>query len=79
MAGEGTREQEARAKQQRARSLAIALSLGFMAILFYVATIVRLGPNAIRPSEFRPPAQQAATPADAPAADAEACKKAGTC
>jgi hypothetical protein len=52
-----------------------------MAILFYVATIVRLGPNAIRPSEFRPPAEPAAAPADAPApaADAEACKEAGKC
>lgn len=66
-----------RAKQQRSRSIAIALSLGFMAILFYVATIVRLGPNAIRPSEFRVPVSESQPAASAP--DAEACKKAGTC
>ena len=79
MAGEGTNDEKMRAKQQRTRSIAIAVSLGVMAILFYVATIVRLGPNAIRPSEFRTAPAPAGATAVEPAADAEACKKAGTC
>jgi hypothetical protein len=33
----------AEAKRQRMRSIAIGLALGFMAILFYAATIIRLG------------------------------------
>lgn len=31
------------AKRQRMRSIAIALGLGFMVLLFYAATIVRIG------------------------------------
>lgn len=31
------------ARRQRLRSIAIALALGFMAIMFYAATIVRFG------------------------------------
>ena len=31
------------ARRQRLRSIAIALALGFMAIVFYAATIVRMG------------------------------------
>lgn len=37
-------EQESK-KRQRMRSLAIALVLGVMAVLFYLATIVHLGSN----------------------------------
>lgn len=37
-------------KRRRARSIAIALVLGFLAVLFYVVTIVKLGPGVlIRP------------------------------
>jgi hypothetical protein len=32
-------------RRERTRNLAIALALGGMALLFYLATMVRLGPN----------------------------------
>mgnify|MGYP001768445412 CR=1 FL=1 len=85
------RRDEERLRRQRGRSLAIALSLGLLVIIFYAATIVRLGPNAmdrdartIRGARNMPvegaggagAGAPAATPAPAPAAD---CKKAGTC
>ncbi len=34
-------------KRRRTRSLAIALALGFMVILFYVVTIAKLGPQVL--------------------------------
>jgi hypothetical protein len=34
-------------KRRRARSLAIALALGFMVLLFYVVTIAKLGPQVL--------------------------------
>jgi hypothetical protein len=34
-----------RARRQRMRSIAIAIALALMAVLFYAATIVRLGGN----------------------------------
>ncbi len=40
-------EEQERVKRQRMRSLAIALALGVMAVLFYLATIVHLGGNAV--------------------------------
>ena len=39
--------EEERKKRQRMRSLAIALALGGLVLLFYIATIVRLGGNAL--------------------------------
>lgn len=39
----GADEEEKRLKRQRLRSLAIALGLGFLVVLFYLATIVRMG------------------------------------
>ncbi len=42
----GTESEEAR-RRQRLRSLAIALALGFLVVLFYAATIVRLGGNVM--------------------------------
>lgn len=36
-----------RDKRQRMRSIAIAVALVVMAVLFYAATIVRLGSNAL--------------------------------
>jgi cell division septal protein FtsQ len=35
------------ARRRRARSIAIALALGFMVLLFYVVTIVKLGPQVL--------------------------------
>ena len=70
-------------RRQRTRSLAIGLALGALVILFYVATIVRLGPNSLRKDGLaRPHAIQPAavvtepSPPPAPAAD---CKRPGTC
>jgi hypothetical protein len=40
-------EERERIKRQRMRSLAIALALGALVALFYIATIVRLGGNAL--------------------------------
>lgn len=42
-----TQQEQERRKRQRMRSLAIALALGALVILFYVATIVRLGGNVL--------------------------------
>ena len=36
-------EERKRLKRQRLRSVAIALGLGFLVLLFYAATIVRMG------------------------------------
>lgn len=43
-------EEEARKRRQAWRSLAIALALGGLVLLFYVATIVRLGGNVVNRS-----------------------------
>lgn len=40
-------EDEERLRRRRMRSIAIALALGAMVILFYVATVVRLGVNVL--------------------------------
>lgn len=34
-------------RRRRARSIAIALALGFMVLLFYVVTIAKLGPQVL--------------------------------
>jgi hypothetical protein len=39
------REQEERERRRRMRSIAIALALGALVVVFYVATMVRLGGN----------------------------------
>jgi hypothetical protein len=39
------REQDERDRRRRMRSIGIALALGALVIIFYVATIVRLGGN----------------------------------
>ena len=39
--------EDEQARRRRGRSIAIALILGGLVILFYVATIVRLGGNAL--------------------------------
>ncbi|MBX3514694.1 MAG: hypothetical protein KF826_10625 [Xanthobacteraceae bacterium] len=43
---------EAQKKSRRRRSLAIGLVLAFLVILFYVVTIVKLGPGVMKKSEL---------------------------
>ena len=38
---------EEQKRRRRARSIAIALSLGALVVLFYVVTIVKLGPGVL--------------------------------
>ena len=40
-------DQRERARRRKMRSIAIALALGALVILFYVATLVRLGGNVM--------------------------------
>lgn len=53
MSGNGGRDNEhdgaeqERLRRQRTRSIAIALALVLLAVLFYAATIVRLGGNVV--------------------------------
>ncbi len=42
---------EAQKKSRRRRSVAIALVLAFLCVLFYVVTIVKLGPGVMKRSE----------------------------
>ncbi len=42
---------EAQKKSRKRRSLAIALVLAFLVVLFYVVTIVKLGPGVMKKSE----------------------------
>ncbi len=83
---------EDRSAEQRRRSIAIALVLGALVVVFYVATIVRLGPNALNKPSPRPaavPVQQStgsgktvdqgkSEPA-APKSGETDCKRTGTC
>lgn len=39
---------EEQKRRRRARSIAIALVLGALVVLFYVVTIVKLGPDVLR-------------------------------
>jgi len=39
---------EEQKRRQRARSVAIALALGALVLLFYVVTIVKLGPGVLQ-------------------------------
>lgn len=41
--GDHNESREARARRQRMRSIAIAVALGTLVLLFYAATIVRMG------------------------------------
>jgi hypothetical protein len=40
-------DQQERQRRRRLRSIAIALALGALVILFYVATLVRMGGNVL--------------------------------
>ena len=44
------RPDDRQAKAQRARSVAIAVGLLALAVLFYASTVVKLGPNALTSS-----------------------------
>jgi hypothetical protein len=63
-------------RRRRARSLAIAIGLGLLVVIFYAATIVRLGPNALRKESFGDVGAKSKT---IELQDQAACKKAGTC
>ena len=41
------RPTEEQARRRRSRSIAIALMLGALVVLFYVVTVVRLGPDIL--------------------------------
>jgi len=43
---------DAQKKSRKRRSLAIALVLAFFCVLFYVVTIVKLGPGAMKKTEL---------------------------
>ena len=77
MALTDTGDQERQRRQsQRTRSIAIGLALGAVVVLFYAATLVRLGPNALKKDGFASPeAQKKATEL----LEAANCKKKGTC
>lgn len=48
-------DQAERDRRRKTRSIAIALALGFLVMLFYAATIVRLGGNVVnRPLTLSP-------------------------
>ena len=61
-------------RRRKARSLAIALGLGALVVIFYVATLVRLGPNALKKDGFSEIGKKSV-----PLNDPAVCKKAGTC
>jgi hypothetical protein len=46
---EGVRLTEAQLKRRRSRSVAMAVALGVLVILFFVLTIARLGQNVMTP------------------------------
>lgn len=44
----GVRLTEEQLRRRRARSIAIAVSLAVLVVLFYVVTVVKLGPGVLR-------------------------------
>lgn len=65
-------------RRQRGRSLAIALTLGALVVIFYAATIVRLGPNAVNRDARAVRTGTSVVVPEGTGAVAD-CKKAGTC
>jgi len=65
-------------RRERTKSLAIAGALFAMVALFYAATIVRLGPNALNRDMTQRPAAESKAPAVTDKA-APACKAEGKC
>ena len=45
--GAGRRLSPAQLKSRRARNIAIGLAVGFLVVLFYAVTIVKLGPGVL--------------------------------
>ncbi|HRD74973.1 MAG TPA: hypothetical protein PK264_03395 [Hyphomicrobiaceae bacterium] len=73
-------------RRQRSRSIAIALSLVALVIVFYVATLIHLGPNALNKSAYNRPESGKVKIVTDPTGKSESfkgvdpdCKKAGTC
>jgi hypothetical protein len=69
-------------RRQRARSVAIGLGLGALVVIFYVATLVRLGPNAFRKDGFGDAASKKNVIIQHETKERggeAACKRAGTC
>ena len=64
-----------RTRRQRYRSRAIGLGLGALVVIFYVATLVRLGPNAIKRDGF----VELNAKKNMIIEGDSACKRAGTC
>jgi hypothetical protein len=44
---DGAKQQDLLARRRRARSIAIALALGALVLLFYLVTIAKLGPGVL--------------------------------
>ena len=44
---DGVRLTAAQEKRRRTRSIAIALALGFLVLMFYAVTIVKMGPQIV--------------------------------
>lgn len=63
-----------RTRRQRHRSLAIGLGLAALVAIFYAATLVRLGPNAIKKDPMSEIGKRTI-----PITDPIVCKQAGTC
>lgn len=47
MTDDGIRPTEEQRRRQRARSIAIAIALAGLVVLFYLVTIVKLGPGVV--------------------------------
>jgi hypothetical protein len=47
MSDDGIRPTEEQRRRQRARSIAIAIALAGLVVLFYLVTIVKLGPGVV--------------------------------
>lgn len=47
MDDDGIRPTEEQRRRQRGRSIAIAVALGVVVLLFYLVTIVKLGPGVV--------------------------------
>jgi hypothetical protein len=47
MTDDGIRPTEEQRRRQRARSIAIAVALAGLVVLFYLVTIVKLGPGVV--------------------------------
>ena len=78
MTADGPKQPQDQLKRARMRSLAIAWALGILVIIFYAATMVRLGPNALQRDDFAKEPNSTAVPMPAEP-DTAACQKAGTC